>query len=99
FFRDRGLSIAELARSGLVFPVVHLEINYRSSALHDDLVRVETAVQEIRKSSFTLAHQVLRVNDGKLLADGKVILACVVKSGMKPQPQRLPEEIIEALKK
>ncbi|MGI6119745.1 MAG: YbgC/FadM family acyl-CoA thioesterase, partial [Desulfosporosinus sp.] len=47
FFRDRGLSIAELARSGLVFPVVHLEINYRSSALHDDLVRVETAVQEI----------------------------------------------------
>ena len=84
-----------MARRGFVFPVVHLEIDYRAPALHDDLLRVETVVLEIRKSSFTLAQQVLRVIDGKLLAEGKVKLACV-GPGMKPK--RLPEEIIQAIK-
>ena len=95
YLRDRGFSVGELARRGFVFPVVHLEINYRAPALHDDLLRVETAVLEIRKSSFTLAQQVVRAIDGKLLADGKVKLACV-GPGMKAK--RLPEEIIQAIK-
>lgn len=95
YLRDRGFLVVEMARRGFVFPVVHLEIDYRAPALHDDLLRVETVVLEIRKSSFTLAQQVLRAVDGKLLADGKVILACVGQ-GMKPQ--RLPEEIIQAIK-
>jgi len=95
YLRDRGFSVGEMARRGFVFPVVHLEIDYRAPALHDDLLRVETVVLEIRKSSFTLAQQVLRAIDGKLLADGKVKLACV-GPGMKPK--RLPEEIIQAIK-
>lgn len=90
YFRDRGFSVGDLARQGYVFPVVHLEIDYRAPALHDDLLRVETVVLECKKSSFTLAQRVLRAADGKLLADGKVILACV-GPGMKPR--RLPEEI------
>lgn len=95
YLRDRGFSVGELAGRGFVFPVVHLEINYRAPALHDDLLRVETEVLEIRRSSFTLAQQVLRAIDGKLLADGKVKLACV-GPGMKPK--RLPEEIIQAIR-
>ena len=95
YLRDRGCAVGEMARRGFVFPVVHLEIDYRAPALHDDLLRVETTVLEIRKSSFTFAQQVLRANDGKLLVEGKVILACVGQ-GMKPR--RLPEEIIQALK-
>jgi len=94
YLRDRGFSVGELARRGFVFPVVHLEINYRAPALHDDLLIVETAVLEIRKSSFTLSQQVLRAADEKLLADGKVKLACV-GPGMKPR--RLPEEIVQAM--
>ena len=95
YLRDRGLSVGEMARLGFVFPVVHLEIDYHAPALHDDLLRVETVVLEIRRSSFILAQQVLRAIDGKLLADGKVKLACV-GPGMKPR--RLPEEIIQAMK-
>lgn len=94
YLRDRGFSVGEMASQGFVFPVVHLEIIYRAPALHDDLLRVETNVLEIRKSSFTFAQQVLRAIDGKLLADGKVKLACV-GAGMKPK--RLPEEMIQAI--
>ena len=95
YLRDRGFSVREMASRGFLFPVVHLEIDYRAPALHDDLLRVETVVLEIRKSSLTFAHQVLRVIDGKLLAAGKVNLVCV---GPEMKPKRLPEEIIQAIK-
>ncbi|HET6421849.1 MAG TPA: YbgC/FadM family acyl-CoA thioesterase [Geobacteraceae bacterium] len=94
FFRDRGISVSELARDGYIFPVVHVELDYRAPALHDDLLSVETEVLEVGKSSFTLGQQVLRVVDGKVLADGRVKLACV-GPGMKVK--RLPEELAQVL--
>lgn len=95
YLRDRGFSVGELAANGFVFPVVRLEIDYRAPALHDDLIRIETVVLEIGKSSLTFSQQALRAIDGKLLADGKVKLACV-GPGMKVK--RLPEDVIAALK-
>lgn len=94
YLRDRGVSVGEMARKGFVFPVVHLEISYRAPARHDDLLRVETEALEVRKSTFTLGQRVLRVNDDKLLAEGKVKLACV---GPEMKPKRLPGEITQAI--
>lgn len=94
YLRERGLSVGDLAQRGFIFPVVHLEIDYRAPALHDDLLRVETEVLEVGKTSFTLGQQVVRVIDGKLLADGKVKLVCV-GPGMKAK--RLPEELLQAI--
>jgi len=95
YLRDRGLSIVDMARRGFVFPAVRVEIDYHASALLDDLLKVQTSVLEIKKSSFTFTHQVLRSVDGKLLTSGKVKFACV---GPEMKPKRLPEEIIHALK-
>ena len=94
FLRERGLSVAVLAERGCIFPVVKLEIEYRSTAVLDDLVRVETEVLEVGKTSFTLGQQVLRAVDGKLLAGGKVTLVCV-SPAMKAR--RLPDELVQAL--
>jgi acyl-CoA thioester hydrolase len=94
YFRERGLSVAELARDGHVFPVVRLEIDYRAPAVLDDLVRVETEVLEIGKTSFTLGQQVVRSFDDKLLACGKVTLVCV-SPAMKAK--RLPKELLQVL--
>jgi acyl-CoA thioester hydrolase len=94
FMRERGLSVRELHEQGSIFPVVRLEIDYRAPAVHDDLLRVETCVLEVGKTSFTLGQQVVRALDGKLLVDGKVTLACV-GPGMKTK--RLPEELLQVL--
>ncbi len=94
YLRERGLAVAALAERGYIFPVVRLEIEYRSPAFLDDLVRVETEVLEVGKTSFTLGQQVVRAVDGKLLADGKVTLVCA-SSAMKAR--RLPEELFQAL--
>jgi len=94
YLRDRGLSVGELAASGSIFPVVRLEIDYRAPARHDDLLRIETEVLKVGKTSFTVGQQAVRAVDGKLLADAKVTLVCVNPS-MKAR--RLPEELLQAL--
>ncbi|HOP40324.1 MAG TPA: YbgC/FadM family acyl-CoA thioesterase [Geobacteraceae bacterium] len=95
FFRERGLSVGLLAQQGQVFPVVRLEIDFRAPAVLDDLVRVETEVLEVGKTSFTLGQQLVRAMDGKLLAAGRVTLVCV-GPGMKAR--RLPQQLLDVLK-
>lgn len=94
FLRDRGLSVADLAARGFIFPVVRLEIDYRMPAVLDDLVRIETEVLAVGKTSFTLGQQAVRAIDGKLLADGRVTLVCVTRA-MKAR--RLPNELLQSL--
>jgi acyl-CoA thioester hydrolase len=94
FFRERGVSVRGLHDQGCIFPVVRLEVDFRSPAVHDDLLRVETEVLTVGKSSFALGQQVVRVVDGKLLAGGTVTLACV---GPNMRAKRLPEEILRVL--
>lgn len=96
YLRERGLSVRELHEQGSIFPVVHLEIDYRYPAKLDDLVRIETRVAELGKTSFTLAQQVVREGDGKVLAEGKVVLVCV---SHEMKPKRLPQELVEILNK
>jgi acyl-CoA thioester hydrolase len=94
YLRDRGLSVSDLHEQGYVFPVVRLEIDYLSPAVHDDLLRVETRVLEVGKASFTLGQQVVRASDGTLLTDGKATLVCV---GPGKKPRRLPAAMVRAL--
>lgn len=94
FLRQRGLSVRELADQGAVFPVVRMEIDFKAPAVLDDLLRVDTDVVEVRKTSFTLEQRVVRAEDGKTLVSGRVTLVCV-RPGMKPR--RLPEDLVGAL--
>jgi acyl-CoA thioester hydrolase len=94
YLRDRGLAVGELAARGYIFPVFRLEIDYRAPALHDDLLRIETSVLEVGKTSFTVGQQAIRALDGKLLVDGKITLVCV---GPQMKAKRLPEELLQAL--
>ena len=94
YLRERGLSVADLAERGYIFPVVHLEIDYRAPAVLDDLVRVETELLDMGKTSFTLGQQVVRAGDGRVLAAGRVTLVCA-SSAMKAR--RLPDELLQAL--
>jgi len=95
FLRQRGLSVRELADRGAIFPVVRMEIDFRSPAVLDDLLRVETEVLATGKTSFTLGQRVVRVADGKTLVAGRITLVCV-GPGMKPR--RLPETLLAVLR-
>lgn len=92
FFRDHGLSVLGLHEEGSIFPVVRMEIDFRSPARLDDLVRVETEMLETGKTSFTMGQRLLRAVDNRLLVEGKVTLVCV---GPDMKPKRLPAAVRE----
>jgi acyl-CoA thioester hydrolase len=96
FLRARGLSVKTLNEQGYLIPVMRLEIDYLLPAVLDDLIRIETTVQEITSATCTLGQQVVRVSDGETLADAKVTLACI---GPGKKARRLPRELIQALKR
>jgi acyl-CoA thioester hydrolase len=94
YLRERGVSVSELAAKGHILPVVRLEIDYRAPAVHDDLLRIETEVIEVGKTSFTVGQQAVRAIDGRLLVDCRVTLVSV---SPKMKAHRLPEELLHAL--
>jgi len=90
FFRGRGLSVQQLHDEGVIFPVVRMEIDFRSPARLDDLVRVESKIISAGNTSFTMEQRLLRVHDAKLLVEGKVTLVCV---NQEMKPKRLPPAV------
>jgi acyl-CoA thioester hydrolase len=90
YFRERGLSVSELAAAGFVFPVVRMEIDFNSPARHDDLLSVETTPERSSGSSFTLRQRIVRKSDGRLLAGASVKLACI---GADLKARRIPAEV------
>lgn len=94
FFRDHGFLVAKLAEEGFIFPVVRLELDFKSPARHDDLLSVETVPVRVAGASFTLCQRIVRPGDGKLLLEGLVTLACV-NAGLKAR--RVPAGIRQLL--
>ena len=94
FLRQRGLSVKRLHEDGYIFPVVRVEIDFRAPARLDDLIRIDTAVLEVGKCSFTLLQGAVREWDEKLLVEAKVSLVCVAP-GMKVK--RLPSQLLDVL--
>lgn len=80
------------AESGLGFVVAHLEANYKIPARLDDLITIETSLQQHSKVHMTM-RQVLKKGDTTLVELG-VKIACVDKNG---KPARIPEQLLHAL--
>jgi acyl-CoA thioester hydrolase len=94
YFRKHGFLVAELARNGFVFPVIRLEIDFKAPALHDDLLSVTTCPARVGGSSVTICQKIVRKNDGKLLVEGLVTLACISPA---LKARRIPLEIRQML--
>ena len=90
YFRGHGFSVADLAKNGFIFPVVRLEVDFKSPALHDDLLTVVTRPVRVGGSSVTLNQKIMRQNDSKLLVEGLVTLACTSPA---IKARRIPLEI------
>jgi len=92
FFREHGLQVKELHDLGSIFPVVRLEVDFRSPAQLDDLVRVETELLQAGRTSFVMGQRLVRTSDNRLLAEGRITLVCV-GNGMKAK--RLPPQLLD----
>lgn len=94
YFRAKGLLVAELAAAGFVFPVVHMDIDFKAPARHDDVLRVTTIPTRISGSTFSVHQKLVRKGDEKLLVQAEVTLACI---GPALKARRIPVGVRQLL--
>ena len=92
FCLSRGINMAESEKEGAIFPVVHLEIDYKSPARYGDIVEVFTRIEKLGFSSVHFIQEIKR--DNVALIKAKTVWACV-NEDLKPQP--IPERIKKEL--
>ena len=92
--RTLGFSQAELIQSDLAFVVRHIDIDYCYPAQLDDLLVIKSKIKELKRASLVFS-QCIYHEDGKLLSELTVKVACVKLSHMKPCA--IPTEIIRKL--
>jgi acyl-CoA thioester hydrolase len=95
-FREVGLSYAALKdHLGIWLPRVQTHFDYRSPLLLDDLIEVRTWVGRIGNRSLTLQFEVFKDEGKTLVADGRIVLACVLSEGFQSTP--VPQEMRQKL--
>lgn len=94
--RRRGSSYAELERDGVLLAVSEANLRYHASARYDDLVRVETWVEEVRSRAVTFGYLISRV-DGDSTARLVSATTALVALDAEARPRKLPADLIESL--
>jgi len=91
FLRNLGNSYREMEEGGVYFPVLEVSCKYHRPARFDDRIQVRTRAERIRFARLRFQYEVLRIEDGMLLAEGWTMHAA---TGADGTPRRLPEEVL-----
>ncbi|MBJ7259271.1 MAG: acyl-CoA thioesterase [Chthoniobacterales bacterium] len=85
-----GMRLSEMAGAGLYPVVLRTEIDYRSPGKFGDRIVVRGGVSEVGRVRFWVEFEVVRADDGAVLAASRQSLALIRMPGAKAE--RLPEE-------
>jgi len=90
FIRARGMSYAEMERSGVGLAVSELTARYHGAARYDDVVRVRTTLAEIRSRSITFDYLITDAATGRRLVTARTALVSIDRDG---RPTALPASV------
>src|SRR6185437_15718881 len=93
FLRARGVGYREIQSVDISFPRVHVECDYSSALVFDDLMDIAVSVERLGRASFTLAFEV-SVED-RNAARGKLTIVTIDPRTSRAIP--LPEKLRTAL--
>jgi acyl-CoA thioester hydrolase len=83
FMRELGFAYRDMEReTGCHIAVVDARCRYKAPAFYDDEVIVRTHLKNVRESMIHFGYELLRAEDGTLLAEGETT-HIVIDKGMK----------------
>ena len=94
YLETRGCSIAALMERGVVFVVVHAEVDYCSPGRYGETLVVETDVGDVTRAALTFSHVVREKTSGRVVVKGLARLAATDTNG---KVRRLDKAIVTAL--
>ena len=69
FMRAYGFTYRQLEESGVVMPVLEINLRYRLPAVYDDELRITTWVDELTRVRIKLAYEITRISDGAVMLE------------------------------
>lgn len=94
WLRAMGITYKSMEDNGIMLPVISLHIDYKKSALYDDLLTVHTHLKS--KPMVKIEFDYTLINEaGQLLATGNTVLAFMDKN--TGRPIKCPDYILEKL--
>lgn len=95
FFREMGLPYKNLEDSGVMLPVVELNLKFVRPAYYDEVLQIKTTVVEIPRSARIQFEYEIFSEKGELLTIGNCILAFIDMETRRPV--RCPEYMIKRM--
>jgi acyl-CoA thioester hydrolase len=90
FIRQRGVSYAELERSGVALAVSDVTARFHAAARYDDLVRVRTTLAEARSRALVFEYVIEHAATGRRLVSARTSLVSIDSDG---RPIAIPAEV------
>jgi acyl-CoA thioester hydrolase len=81
FIRARGMSYAEIERSGVGLAVTDLSARFHGAARYDDLIRVRTTLADVRSRSITFDYVITNADTDERLVSARTTLVSIDSSG------------------
>ncbi|MFH0913623.1 MAG: thioesterase family protein [Candidatus Omnitrophota bacterium] len=92
-FDQRGISVKELIRQGVLFVVARQEIDYKSPAFYGDTLKIGTRISKVGRSKIEFTYEIENQNQ-QIISQAKTVLVCVDKA---LKPVSIPEEMRKKL--
>ncbi|MGY8914877.1 MAG: acyl-CoA thioesterase [Flavobacteriales bacterium] len=95
WLRALGFSYKKMEEEGVMLPVISLQINFKKSAVYDDLIRVVTMLKKRPSVKIEFDYKIYNEAD-EVLIEAHTVLAFIDKATKRPM--RCPEAILEKIK-
>jgi acyl-CoA thioester hydrolase len=92
--RSIGIRYKNLEEEGIMLPVLDLQIKYISPAKYDDLLTIETSIQEVKGSRIFFNYKIYNEFEKDIVL-AQTILVFVSKETMRPI--KAPESLLKAI--
>lgn len=94
WLRNLGVSYKSMEESGVMLPVVSLNLNYRKSAKYDEVLKVITTLEKTPTVKIEFTYEILNETD-EIIATGSTVLAFVSMKSRKPM--KCPDYILKKI--
>ncbi|MCW5516521.1 acyl-CoA thioesterase [Muriicola sp. Z0-33] len=94
WLRSFGISYKNMEENGVMLPVISLSINFKKSAVYDDLITVVTKLKKTPSVRIEFDYEIYN-EDNEILGDANTVL--VFMDMVKKRPIKCPDYILEHL--
>ncbi|WP_295833219.1 thioesterase family protein [uncultured Winogradskyella sp.] len=95
WLREYGITYKSMEETGVMLPVISLEIKYKNSAKYDDLLTIKTSIKKLPSARIEFDYELVN-ESGDLLATGSTDLVFI--NMKRNRPMRCPDYLLDKLK-